>query len=56
MIAYHKIFTFRGKWSEVKECQPNMAICGVRVRMADSHTALNGVRFHCCNLPTNYIN
>ena len=56
MIEYLKIFTFRGKWSEIEECQPNMAICGIRVRMADSHTALNGARFHCCNLPTNYIN
>ena len=28
-----------------------MAICGVKVRMADSDTALNGAMFQCCDLP-----
>ena len=28
-----------------------MAICGVRIRMADSDTALNGAMFKCCDLP-----
>ena len=42
---------FRGKWGTTMYCNDNMAICGVRVRMADSHTALNGAKFHCCPLP-----
>ena len=30
-----------------------MAICGIKVRMADSDTALNGAMFQCCDLPNN---
>ena len=30
-----------------------MAICGMKVRMADSDTALNGAMFQCCDLPNN---
>ena len=28
-----------------------MAICGIKVRMGDSSTALNGAKFQCCDLP-----
>ena len=28
-----------------------MAICGIKIRMADSDTALNGAMFKCCDLP-----
>ena len=29
-----------------------MAICGIKVRMGDSSTALNGAKFQCCDLPS----
>ena len=29
-----------------------MAICGIKVRMSGSSTALNGAKFQCCDLPT----
>ena len=41
----------RGKWGDDKKCPDNMAICGVKVRMADSSTAMNGAQFRCCELP-----
>ena len=41
----------RGKWGETKYCSKNMAICGIKIRMADSDTALNGAMFKCCDLP-----
>ena len=28
-----------------------MAICGIKVRMAGSSTAMNGAKFQCCELP-----
>ena len=28
-----------------------MAICVIKIRMADSDTALNGAMFKCCDLP-----
>ena len=43
----------RGLWGETKYCAQNMAICGIKVRMADSDTALNGAMFQCCDLPNN---
>ena len=45
------ILIHRGSWGETKYCSQNMAICGVKVRMADSDTALNGAMFQCCDLP-----
>ena len=29
-----------------------MAICGIKVRMGDSTTAMNGAKFQCCELPS----
>ena len=29
-----------------------MAICGIKVRMGDSSTAMNGAKFQCCSLLT----
>ena len=29
-----------------------MAICGIKVRMGDSNTAMNGAKFQCCELPS----
>ena len=28
-----------------------MAICGMKVRMGDTKTALNGAKFECCDFP-----
>ena len=41
----------RGEWGETQTCEENKAICGIKVRMADSSTALNGAKFQCCELP-----
>ena len=41
----------RGTWGEIKRCSPNMAVCGLKVRMGDDKTALNGAMFRCCKLP-----
>lgn len=43
----------KGTWGEIKHCSQNMAICGIKVRMGDSKTALNGAKFKCCDLPSN---
>ena len=29
-----------------------MAICGIKVRMGDSTTAMNGAKVQCCELPS----
>ena len=44
------IFDCRGVWGEIKKCDSNMAICGMKVRMGDTKTALNGAKFKCCDL------
>ena len=33
-------------------CSNNMAICGIKVRMGDYKTAMNGAKFQCCELPS----
>ena len=43
------IFDCRGVWGEIKKCDSNMAICGMKVRMGDTKTALNGAKFKCCD-------
>ena len=44
-------YNHRGEWGENKRCPENMAICGIKVRMAGSSTAMNGAKFQCCELP-----
>ena len=48
------MLNYRGEWKGVESCEKDMAICGIKVRMADESTALNGARFQCCLLPEYY--
>jgi len=48
-----------GTWSHWEMCPENTAICGVKTQVelpgdlqGDDETALNGVTFYCCELPS----